>query len=126
MKRCDLALWEHENGLCTDPDHAAAQRRRAAGASPWWPIVRGKDGGGLRDFLEGEPIYCGAGLLLQGVEDKDDDYGGYTLLTEVGVPVGYELDTYKNVFLQALLGGHSVEIKAQPGMRFRRPKRGGR
>jgi hypothetical protein len=127
-KACELFLSDHrENGdtTCTDPDHAAALRRRNGGSAPWSPIVHGRDAGGARDFLDGQPINCGGTLELQVIDMEDDDYGSFSLYTSEGRPVRYEVDG-KGVVLYADVGGFLFTKRLEAGMRFRWPSRGGR
>jgi hypothetical protein len=122
---CDLMLSEHAPGTtCDDPNHARAIARRAAGAPQWSPIVHGKDGGGKRDLLDGEPINCGSGLLLQGYRLEHDDYGEFSLPINEGAHVRYELDARGDVVLYADVGGYEFTKRLEPWMRFRRPKWG--
>lgn len=121
---CDLFLSDHVEGQdCANPEHRAALARRREGAPEWYRIERANDGGGARDFLNGEAIHCGAGLELQVVEHHDDDYGGYTLRQRAGVPVRYEVDgplqSGGKVVLYAELGGHTFRTQLDPWMRFR-------
>jgi hypothetical protein len=121
---CDLFISDHDSGTCRlDPRHDAALRRRRAGAPEWSPLVRGRDGGGRRDFLDGEPITCGSGLVLQGMRNEADDYGEFSLRTEEGFPVRYEVDARGGVVLYAGIGGHEFTTGLEPWMRFRRPVR---
>lgn len=45
------------------------------------PLILGKDGGGLRHYLDGKPVHCGTGLLL-GAERWDGK--------PLWIPVRYE------------------------------------
>jgi hypothetical protein len=131
---CDLMLFEHRDAgdaFCPDdPQHTEALRRRRAGAAEWCAIERGRDAGGSRDFLDGQPIHCGATLELQAIEHHDDDYGSFTLKLPTGVLVRYELAWGKGeeraIELHAAIGGHSIEFRHEQWMRFRWPQRGGR
>ncbi len=126
---CDEFLSDHraDGTTCNDEGHRAALARRAAGAPAWHPIVRGRDGGGVRDFLEGKAITCGSSLELQAVEYRDDDYGSYQLSLPTGVIVRYEVDRPLNadgeVILYGDLAGHDFTARHHDGMRFRWPRR---
>lgn len=120
---CDEMLFDHlDRGdtTCEDPGHRDALARRRGGAKPWSPIERSRDGGGSRDFLDGRPIHCGTGLLLQIVERKDDDYGGYNLHGDRGLPVRYELSGGA-IVLYVDYGGHDAILTHNAWMRFRWP-----
>lgn len=103
-----------------------------AGSAPEWsPIVYGEDGGGGRDFLDGEPIHCGAGLELQAREETtvknfDAEIEGYRRLA-TGVSVRYELKWFMGTrvaMLHLYVGGHEFEQKLdRRWMRFRWPGR---
>lgn len=128
---CDRFLNEHDFLIpCVDPKHRAALARRAGGAPGWSPIVRGEDGGGVRDYLDGRPIHCGVGLELQAIEYYSDDYGDYVLKLPTGVRVRYELAWYPNAteadqtrhpVLYGSIGGYEVSMRYEDGMRFRWP-----
>lgn len=123
---CELMFYEHkERGDTRCPDdaeHTAALARRRAGAAPWFPIVPGQDGGGARDYLDNRPINCGIGLILQSIEEREDDYGGYTLPLNEGVRVRYERGG-DSIVLFTSLGGHEVTLAHAPWMRFHWPER---
>lgn len=122
---CDLSLSEHEPGdSCSDHGHSAALERRRGGAAKWSQIVRGRDGGGSRDFLDGKPIHCGTSLELQSLEYKSDDYGEYTLPLPTGTRVRYELawdGDERAIMLHVGVGGHEFIARWEPWMRLRWP-----
>lgn len=63
----------------------------------WGEIVRSSDGGGMRDFLNGDPIYCGSPLEMR-VGDWTAGANGVDEFTwrARGVPVRYEIaDRYR-------------------------------
>jgi hypothetical protein len=128
---CDEFLADHraDGSTCNDEQHRAALRRRAGGAPSWHPIQRGRDGGGIRDFLEGRPITCGSSIELQALEYRDDNYGTYQLNLPTGVVVRYEVDgplgAGGQVVLYGDIAGHDFTAKLHDGMRFRWPRRGG-
>src|SRR5437868_4868265 len=70
------------------PALAAAKRDRG---TPWSALdVRRETGGLLRHYLDGRPVHCGAGLELQRITFKSDDYGEYSIAMQEGTPVRYE------------------------------------
>lgn len=103
-----------------------AKRAPAAEAAEWGKIERREESGDhFRDYLEGEPIHCGAGLLMQSIE-WDDDGGGGTRRLDVGVRVRYEIEWKggKHPVLYADVGGRDFVTKLVPEwMRFRWPPR---
>jgi hypothetical protein len=129
MPDCDLMLMEHEDAgdrTCAKPAHRdALQARRAAKEGKWSPIVRGHDSGGKRDFLDGKPVHCGATLELQAVETREDDYGQFSVWTQVGVRVRYELEPNKGITLYAAVAGFNFTHRHDDWMRFRWPRREG-
>lgn len=126
MKCADLLFDHIEDGtICDDPNHRAALARRADGGTAWSPIVRGTDGGGARDFLDGRPIYCGAVLELQAIESREDDYGSFRVNLPSGAPVRYEVagGIHGTVMLYGGIAGHDFIAEHHAGMRFRWPQR---
>jgi len=134
----DHHLMDHEDGdtdCSLDPRHGPALRLRRSGAPPWGRIETSKDGGGWRDFLDGDPIHCGSGLELQAREYRSDDYGEFTLALPTGVRVRYEVAWLRErpaegppwrAVLYHSAGGHTFTTPLEPWMRFRWPKREGR
>lgn len=122
---CDLMLYEHD-GPCADPKHGEAlNRRRATGSVRWQAIVRGEDGGGWRDFLDGRPIHCGEFVELQAVRVEGDDYGEYAIFLNEGTTVRYEANLSSSdgvIVLHASIGGHGFRTRHEAWMRFRWPK----
>jgi len=112
---------------CANPEHTAAIARRAQRGDAWAPMVRRPDGGDTRDFVDGEPVHCGAALELQSIEYKSDDYGEWTVRLDKGTHVRYELawgkGDGKRAMLHTCLGGHEFVTPVHPWMRFRWPKR---
>lgn len=109
MPKCDLLFGGHDRtDVCEDLGHRAALARRREGAVSWSAIVRRSDDGGRRDFLDGDPLHCGAGLELQAIEWRDDDYGSYTVRLATGARVRYELDAVEML----APGGRLVAIVA--------------
>jgi hypothetical protein len=128
------SMSDHLDGLpmCGDPSHREAVRLRRSGSPEWSPIVLGNDRGGMRDFLDGQPIHCGTTLELQAIEWKADDFGEFTLRTSTPVRVRYEVawrwltgadkPTRPDVVLHADIGGHGFTTDLRGWMRFRWPK----
>jgi hypothetical protein len=126
-EKCDKFLSDHEDSGdvdCFDPRHRnALKARRTERGEQWGQIVRGRDGGGSRDFLDGKPIQCGAVLELQVTESREDDFGSYTCWRREGVAVSFELEPDKRITLYALVGGISFSKPHEEWMRFRWPSR---
>ncbi len=133
MKLCDLFLDEHTAGVdCADPAHREAIAHRSDRGDQWHKIVAGEDAGGRRDFLDGKPIHCGAGLELQAIEHREDDYGGYVVYLQTGVRARYEIDFARAggrgyqygrdvIVLYTRVAGHSFTTEHHQWMRFRWP-----
>lgn len=124
-RKCDLFLDEHDAGTCeVDAEHRAALDRRRDRGVKWSRIVRGRDAGGIRDFLDGRPIHCGTGLELQAVEVRYDDYGSWLIRLEKGARVRYEVawqDDEAKVILYAIVADYEFTAPLGEGMRFRWP-----
>lgn len=91
----------------------------------WGGLVARKEIGGMRHYLDGKPVHCGAGLLLQQTEDKSDDYGEYSVPLQRGTLVRYEASQDGkeiDVTLFLYLGGSEFTTSFQPWMRFRWPR----
>ena len=118
---CDLFLDEHARGRdCGDAAHEAAIARRAEGAPSWSSIERREEHGSWRDYVDGEPVHCGAVLELQGIEYRADDYGEFTVKLPTGVRVRYEHNR-GDVTLYSAIAGHEFASAHQKWMRFRWP-----
>lgn len=106
------------------PLEPARQRRREAKQGEWSQLVVKREPGGLRHYLDGQPVHCGAGLELQSWEDKSDDYGEYTKVLQVGVSVRYEASFFTKVewSLHHYTGGHEFIAQGEAWHRFRWPK----
>lgn len=103
----------------------AFKAREEAKRGQWGELVLKREPGGLRHYLDGKPVHCGMGLILQATADKEDDFGGYTVPLEMGNSVGYEAshrDGKLDVTLHLYLSGHEFVTGLQPWMRFRWPK----
>jgi len=130
----DCSIYEP----CEAGDPAGCPRepiraRRARERQGFWSRLElRRDGGGWRHYLDGEPVHCGAGLELQTVELRSDDYGEYSVPTQQGVPVRYEgqLGNRPREQVRATLhknvGGHEFAAGVDDWMRFRWPRRGSR
>ncbi len=114
---------------CGDEDcpPAIAMRKRAAEkVGAWSPIVLGEEGSGRRHYLDGEPVHCGTTLELQAVEDREDDYGEYSVPSQRAVVVRYEAELARPgspATLHQHVGGHEFVTSLEPWMRFRWPRR---
>lgn len=113
----------------------------------WGPLVLGRDGGGYRHFLHGEPVSCGTGLLLQCARVPQPDPGEYgesdrdrrayerdcALASAMQrerdaapLRVRYESPLHEDdppALLYTEVGGHEVIITARDWMRLRWPER---
>lgn len=129
MKTCDLTISEHDedDGPCSDPEHQAALERRRASAPAWSLLERHERSGDFRDFLDGEPIHCGAGLQLQSRIWKSDDFGDFVLMLPTGIPVRYEVEWHaggKRPVIYVDAGGYEFTRPIELSwMRFRWPPR---
>lgn len=130
MAKCQEFLSDHldEGTVCDDPAHMLALHKRwTARSGQWSPIVRGRDGGGVRDFLDEQPIHCGSTLELQTIEYNGDDYGEWTVHAQKGTRVRYEMAWGPNDTRVAVLhvdvGGHEFKGPVEQWMRFRWPER---
>src|SRR5690349_6033055 len=82
-----------DNCGAEDCDAARTSRDRQAtkAAHPEWDaLVAKRDSGGWRHYLGGVPVSCGNGLVLQGVAERWDDYGDFTIYLPTGTLVRYE------------------------------------
>lgn len=123
----------------TDPKHTAALVARRSGAPSWSALELRRERGDWRHYLDGEPIHCGAGLELQAIEWKGDDYGEFTVRLAEGVRVRYEVEWLRapptdgppappwKPALYISAGGHSgFKGPLEQWMRFRWPAQGRR
>lgn len=125
---CELFLDEHDEKPCDNARHRRAIEARAGGAAPWSALERREEAGGWRDYLDGEPVHCGAVLELQSRRFEADDFGEYALAEGNGTRVRYELgwkDRVRVVVLHAYVGGREFTSLADRYMRFRWPRRDG-
>ena len=119
--------WLGEPCALNRPDECPptlAARKRDKGA-PWSALVVERECSGLRHYLEGKPVHCGTGLVLQSHEYRDDDYGEYTRALQQGNRVRYEAsigDQQIRATLHADVGGHEFVAPLKAWMRFRWPK----
>jgi hypothetical protein len=128
---CDLRLSEHvgeDRPPCNNPEHRrpdylrAVARRALGKVGGWGKLERGRDAGGVRDFVDGEPIHAGSGLVLQNIKEESDDYGEFSIFLQEGTRVRYESGG-KSPTLYTMIGGHEFATAAAPWMRFRVPVR---
>lgn len=117
---CHPFLDEHAGKPCADPVHAAALAAGRHRSSLERDRAKRRDGG-QRDFLEGRPINCGAGLGLQAVEERADDYGEYLVSLPHGPRVRYELDVprpgeaRRRIVLYTRVAGHEFRTPIDTG-----------
>lgn len=100
-----------------------ALRQRDKGA-PWSVLELRRDAGGLRHYLEGEPVHCGRTILLQASETHYDDYGSWGRALPRGTRVRYEAaiqDREIRATLHAGVDGHEFVARLEAFMRFRWP-----
>lgn len=108
------------------PREPSRELRRKAQVGAWSALEVRQEGGGLRHYLDGEPVHCGEGLELQAIEHRDDDGQEYLAFLPHGRAVRYEASqagkTIRAV-LYAGVEGHSFSTAHQAWMRFRWPVR---
>lgn len=105
---------------------ARAEARRDKGV-PWSQLETRREPGGLRHYLDGEPVHCGVTLELQTVEPKSDDYGEYLHASQRGVLVRYEATFQSDAIagqMHVKVGGYSFGAAIESHMRFRWPRGG--
>lgn len=110
------------------PHEPTRLRRAELKRGAWSPLVLRHELGGLRHYLDGKPVHCGAGLELQHTDTKSDDYGDFTVPIQAGTVVRYEASLCGRaedavVTLYADIGGHDFTAPGEPWMRFRWPRR---
>jgi len=112
-------------GRADDCPPTIAARKRDKGTA--WPMLEvRRELGGLRHYLEGEPVHCGAGLQLQAITFRADDYGEWQVALPLGTRVRYEAaigDTEIRATLHADVAGHEFIARLEKWMRFRWPER---
>ena len=105
------------------PAVAAEERReRARHDGAWAELVLKQEAGGLRHYLDGQPVHCGEGIELQKIAYKSDDYGEYSVFLQEAIPVRYEATrsgSELQVTIYTGLGGHEFATGGEPWMRFR-------
>src|SRR5690349_10869686 len=91
----DCDLYDNCGADCPrERERQARDEKRAALRGREWsklqpPTGRGAWGGYWH--LDGEKIHCGAGLELQVLTTRSDDYGDFSCYLDKGAPVRYEL-----------------------------------
>jgi hypothetical protein len=123
---------DDDTSCATDPKHTKALAARRSGARTWSAIEIRRERGDWRHFLDDQAIHCGAGLELQAIEWKSDDYGEFTVKLDEGVRVRYEVEWLRDrpadgppwkPVLYVSMGGHSgFKGPLENWMRFRWPK----
>lgn len=100
---------------------AAAKREKG---QPWSALELRRESGGLRHYLDGEPVHCGDVLELQAIGYRSDDYGEYIVSLQRGSAVRYEASWRSGdllATLHAAVGGREFVASVTDGMRFRWP-----
>ena len=118
----------HHDGPCFGDKHKAAVARRRDTAAPWNALERRDEGNSFRDYLDGQSIHCGTGLLLQARLYREDDFGEWIQLLDRGLRVRYELawppgKPDRVVVLHTDVDGYDFTRIGEPWMRFRWPVR---
>jgi len=101
-----------------------AARKRDKGTA-WSSLELRRDGGGLRHYLDGEPVHCGRAVMLQAIEPCWDDYGEWSYALQQGKRVRYEAsiqDREIRATLHAVVEGHEFIARLEKWMRFRWPE----
>jgi hypothetical protein len=104
----------------------AFKKREVDSKGRWGELILTNGTGGLRHYLDGQPVHAGVGFVLQDVSFKQDDYGQYGCPLQTGTPVRYEASFRSDKVLWSLftsLGGHEFSSVGEPWMRFRWPER---
>jgi hypothetical protein len=97
-------------------------RRQRDKQGAWGQLIVKKEPGGLRHYLDGKPVRCGSGLVLQHRGTKTDDYGEYSVPLQQGTAVRYEASQDSKELeatLYVLVGENEFTASLQPWMRFR-------
>ena len=86
------------------------------------PLVVGEDCGGVRWFLDGEPVHCGTGLELLFETDCifDNETGAMTGFTPLWVRVRFEMDFGHGVIYLPTTG-EAAHFNVPPTALFRWP-----
>lgn len=102
------------------------QKRTELKRGEWSRLVIRREPGGLRHYLDEQPVRCGVGLELQSTTEKSDDYGEFTVPLQAGSIVRYEAQQVGGLTatLHLVVGGHEFVCRLEPWMRFRWLKRG--
>jgi hypothetical protein len=118
------------DGPCSGEKHAAAVARRRDTAERWSPLERRhNEFEDFRDYLDGQSIHCGTGLLLQARLFREDDFGEWTQRLDRGLRVRYELawppgKVDRVVVLHTQIDTYDFTRAAESWMGFRWPVRG--
>lgn len=110
-----------------------AEELAAEAAEGWHKLKPTGDAGGYRDFVDGQPVHCGAALELRIVEYHYDRATERDVVRKLdkGTPVRYEIAhrqgkdgrVVRVPMLHASVGGHEFKAEANAAMRFRWPVR---
>ena len=118
-------IGDCERGAPDECPKVAIDRKRDKG-TPWHKLEVRREPGGLRHYLDGEPIHCGTCVELQAITHLSDDYGEYTYARQTGVSVRYEAsqDGWEiKAVLYSDIGGYECRVMLYDPMRFRWPER---
>lgn len=99
---------------------AIAKARRHAG-SPWHRLEIRRGPGGLRHYVDGVPVHCGAVVTLQAIETRYDDYGSWLVYLDRCTTVRYEATMSRDAIratVHAFVGGHEFVAAVEAWMRF--------
>lgn len=126
MSHHDDCYLDENCGRADCPAVKAIAARATANALPEWGALKIRTGpGGERHYLQGKAVHCGAGLRLQRVEERHDDYGSYTVRHDDGVPVRYEASWGPggvSAALYTMVGGHVFARDVESYHRLRWPE----
>jgi hypothetical protein len=107
------------------PKEPARKRRKAYRQFEWAQLVMRSEVGGLRHYLDGEPVHCGQALQLQHRGQRNDDYGTFSVPLQEGTMVRYEASQHGgkiDATLHVDIGDNEFVSVLEPWMRFRWPK----
>lgn len=107
------------------PREFTRRRRAQLKQGRWSALELRRETSGLRHYLDGKPVHCGASLELQHTEDKTDDYGDFTVPVQLGSSVRYEASWVGSELpftLHKTIGGTEFATVGELWMRFRWPE----
>jgi len=107
------------------PREPARRARAELKHGAWSALELRRELGGLRHYLDGRPVHCGAALELQHTQVRSDDYGDFTIPLQAGTVVRYEarnLGRELPFTLHVDVGGNEFCAAGEPWFRFRWPR----